>query len=76
DRQGNFEGTIRGLRGARCTCNASRKSQVPDCPQCGTAWRGEGDGGGRVVAAGTPEQVARCRLSHTGRFLRGILAPA
>jgi len=35
-----------------------------------------GDGGGRVVAAGTPEQVARCRLSHTGRFLRGILAPA
>jgi hypothetical protein len=48
DRQGNFEGSVRGLRGARCTCNASRKSQVPDCPQCGAAWRGEGDGGGRV----------------------------
>ena len=40
DRQGNYEGTVRGLRGAKCTCNASRKSQIPDCPKCGTAWRG------------------------------------
>jgi hypothetical protein len=51
DRQGNYEGTVRGLRGARCTCNASRKSQIPACPQCGAAWRGEGDGGGRVCRA-------------------------
>ncbi|HTK29594.1 MAG TPA: excinuclease ABC subunit UvrA [Vicinamibacterales bacterium] len=29
-----------------------------------------GHAGGEVVAAGTPEQVARCRASHTGRFLR------
>ncbi len=28
-----------------------------------------GPGGGRVVACGTPEQVAACRGSHTGRFL-------
>jgi len=48
DRQGNYEGTVRGLRGAKCTCNASRKSQIPDCPLCGTTWRGEGYGGGRV----------------------------
>jgi len=33
-----------------------------------------GDGGGYIVAAGTPEQVARCDQSHTGRFLREILS--
>ncbi|MBX5477261.1 MAG: excinuclease ABC subunit UvrA [Clostridia bacterium] len=33
-----------------------------------------GDGGGRVVAEGTPEDVARAPGSHTGRFLRQILA--
>ena len=32
-----------------------------------------GDAGGEVVAAGTPEEVARCAASHTGRFLRKIL---
>ena len=29
-----------------------------------------GDGGGTVVAVGTPEQVARCKDSYTGAFLR------
>jgi len=33
-----------------------------------------GTGGGRLVAAGTPEDVARHRESHTGRVLRGVLA--
>ena len=28
-----------------------------------------GEGGGRVVAAGSPEQVARCKSSYTGRAL-------
>jgi excinuclease ABC subunit A len=32
-----------------------------------------GDAGGRLVVAGTPEQVADCRASHTGRFLREAL---
>jgi excinuclease ABC subunit A len=32
-----------------------------------------GDGGGRVVATGTPEQVAAVRESHTGRFLAELL---
>jgi excinuclease ABC subunit A len=32
-----------------------------------------GDGGGMVVATGTPEQVATVPESHTGRFLAGIL---
>ncbi|MEU8178504.1 excinuclease ABC subunit UvrA [Microbispora hainanensis] len=32
-----------------------------------------GSGGGRVIAAGTPEQVARVEESHTGAFLRKIL---
>ena len=32
-----------------------------------------GDGGGRIVVEGTPERVARCARSHTGRFLRKLL---
>ncbi len=32
-----------------------------------------GDGGGRIVAQGTPEEVAATEGSHTGRFLREIL---
>jgi excinuclease ABC subunit A len=32
-----------------------------------------GEGGGRIVAEGTPEQVARNKRSHTGRFLRKVL---
>ncbi len=35
-----------------------------------------GDRGGRVVAQGTPEQVAQVAESHTGRYLREVLAPA
>jgi excinuclease ABC subunit A len=30
-------------------------------------------GGGRIIAAGTPEQVARTESSYTGQFLRKIL---
>ena len=32
-----------------------------------------GDGGGMVVATGTPEQIATVPESHTGRFLAGML---
>ena len=32
-----------------------------------------GEGGGRVVAAGTPEEVARTPHSHTGYFLKKVL---
>ncbi len=35
-----------------------------------------GAAGGRVVAEGTPEQVARSRKSHTARYLRPLLARA
>jgi excinuclease ABC subunit A len=34
-----------------------------------------GDAGGRVLAAGTPEEVARTKGSHTGQFLRKVLQP-
>ena len=34
-----------------------------------------GDHGGQVVAAGTPEAVARARESHTGAALRQVLRP-
>ncbi len=33
-----------------------------------------GEGGGMVVATGTPEQVAQIEASHTGRYLRATLA--
>jgi excinuclease ABC subunit A len=32
-----------------------------------------GEGGGQVVATGTPEAVARVEASHTGRYLRDLL---
>jgi excinuclease ABC subunit A len=32
-----------------------------------------GDGGGSVVAQGTPEEIAACSASHTGRYLRPLL---
>ncbi|MDH4094302.1 MAG: excinuclease ABC subunit UvrA [Betaproteobacteria bacterium] len=34
-----------------------------------------GDGGGRVVAEGTPETVAASTESHTGRYLKQVLRP-
>ncbi|HXN97991.1 MAG TPA: excinuclease ABC subunit UvrA [Candidatus Acidoferrales bacterium] len=34
-----------------------------------------GEEGGRVVATGTPEQVARNSQSHTGKYLAGVLKP-
>jgi len=32
-----------------------------------------GEHGGRVVATGTPEEVARSKRSHTGQVLRPLL---
>ena len=32
-----------------------------------------GDGGGMIVAAGTPETIAKAKGSHTGRFLTEVL---
>jgi len=34
-----------------------------------------GDGGGQVVATGTPEDVAACENSHTGHYLKQMLKP-
>jgi excinuclease ABC subunit A len=34
-----------------------------------------GDGGGYVVATGTPEDVAKVEASHTGRYLKDMLKP-
>jgi excinuclease ABC subunit A len=33
-----------------------------------------GEEGGRLIAAGTPEQIAQIETSHTGRYLRDVLA--
>ena len=32
-----------------------------------------GSGGGEILIAGTPEEVAECEKSHTARFLKSIL---
>ena len=32
-----------------------------------------GDGGGTVIAAGSPEEVAACANSYTGQFLKKML---
>jgi excinuclease ABC subunit A len=32
-----------------------------------------GDGGGQIIATGTPEDIARNKASHTGRFLKPLL---
>ncbi|MEM9210769.1 MAG: excinuclease ABC subunit UvrA [Pseudomonadota bacterium] len=34
-----------------------------------------GEGGGQIVAVGTPEEVAEIAESHTGRYLRDMLKP-
>ena len=34
-----------------------------------------GDGGGEIIATGTPEQVAAVAGSHTGAFLKDVLVP-
>src|SRR5437667_9059094 len=35
-----------------------------------------GEAGGEVVATGTPEEIARVKHSHTGKFLRSLLGSA
>jgi excinuclease ABC subunit A len=32
-----------------------------------------GDGGGEIVAAGTPEDIVKVKRSYTGEFLRPVL---
>jgi excinuclease ABC subunit A len=32
-----------------------------------------GDGGGKVVVTGTPEEVAGSKASHTGQYLKPVL---
>ncbi|MGL6209709.1 MAG: excinuclease ABC subunit UvrA [Paracoccaceae bacterium] len=34
-----------------------------------------GDGGGEVIAVGTPEAIAKVEASHTGRYLKDMLKP-
>jgi excinuclease ABC subunit A len=29
--------------------------------------------GGKIIISGTPEQIAKCKRSHTGRYLRKLL---
>jgi excinuclease ABC subunit A len=33
-----------------------------------------GDGGGKIIAEGLPEDIAKCAASHTGQFLKSVLA--
>jgi excinuclease ABC subunit A len=33
-----------------------------------------GDGGGRIIAQGTPEAISQAVQSHTGRYLQQVIA--
>ena len=33
-----------------------------------------GDGGGEIIATGTPEQLTQCPQSFTGQFLKPVLS--
>ncbi len=35
-----------------------------------------GDGGGEIVVTGTPEEIAKCKKSYTGQFLKPVLERA
>ena len=35
-----------------------------------------GDGGGRIIAEGTPEDIAKNRQSYTGMYLKSVLQAA
>ena len=35
-----------------------------------------GHNGGRLIASGTPEHIAACKASHTGKALAPLLPPA
>ena len=32
-----------------------------------------GNGGGEIVAEGTPEEVVKCKKSYTGKYLKPLL---
>ena len=32
-----------------------------------------GDGGGKIIAQGTPEEVVKSKISYTGKYLKGKL---
>jgi excinuclease ABC subunit A len=32
-----------------------------------------GEGGGRIIAEGSPEEIARNKASHTGEYLKAVL---
>jgi uvrABC system protein A len=32
-----------------------------------------GDGGGKIIAQGSPEQVAKVKESYTGKYLKAVL---
>ena len=32
-----------------------------------------GDGGGKIIAKGTPEEVVKSKKSYTGKYLKSIL---
>ncbi|WP_262359390.1 hypothetical protein [Anaerococcus hydrogenalis] len=32
-----------------------------------------GDGGGELLVTGSPEEIAKCKKSYTGQFLKNIL---
>ena len=58
--------------------NSRRRDSLPPriFKKTGThpaAQGGKGNGGGTIVCAGTPEEVAACAGSYTGHYLKKLL---
>ena len=53
--------------------SSSTTSTSSRWPTASSTWVPRADGGGTVVCHGTPEQVAKCKESYTGKFLGPVL---
>jgi excinuclease ABC subunit A len=63
-------GVLQRLVDAGNTCSSSSTTSTSSCADWVVDLGPEGgEGGGRVIAEGTPEQVAKVKASYTGKFL-------
>src|SRR5204863_510957 len=75
--EGRFSFNVAGGRCEACEGNGSNKLETDFLADEWLIDLGPegGAGGGRIVACGTPEEVAKVPESHTGAVLRAVLDP-